>query len=118
MTEATTITRESDLSVIKTGSADPVVAGSTMTYTITATNNGPSNAAQVTATDALPAGVTYLSSSPACIANGGTVTCDLGPVSAGESAVVTIVARISPSQADGSTVTNTAMVSGTVDPKL
>ena len=54
---------QADLSVIKSASPNPVVAGSQLTYTFTATNNGPSNATGVTIVDTLPAGTTYISAS-------------------------------------------------------
>ena len=47
-----------DLSIAKVDSPDPVVQGSSLTYTVTVTNNGPSNATGVVMTDTLPAGVT------------------------------------------------------------
>src|SRR5260370_632429 len=51
-----------DLSITKTAPAT-VVAGNQLTYTITVTNNGPSNATNVIVTDTLPAGVNFLSTS-------------------------------------------------------
>ena len=55
-----------DLAVAKTESADPVAVGSTLTYTITLSNNGPLDATgvEVTETLTLPAGVTVDSVSP------------------------------------------------------
>ena len=50
-----------DLSITKSDSPDPVVAGSQLTYTITVTNAGPSTAHAVNVTDDLPAGTTYVS---------------------------------------------------------
>ncbi|MFA5974317.1 MAG: Calx-beta domain-containing protein, partial [Lentimicrobiaceae bacterium] len=51
-----------DLSITKTDAPDPVATGSTLTYTIIVTNNGPTNADGVVMTDAVLAtltGVTY-----------------------------------------------------------
>jgi uncharacterized repeat protein (TIGR01451 family) len=55
-----------DLAVAKTESADPVAAGSTLTYTITLSNDGPLDATgiEVTETLTLPAGVTVQSVTP------------------------------------------------------
>ncbi len=54
-TETTVLTPSVDLVVTKTDSADPVIAGNQLTYTITVTNSGPSQATNVSLTDTLPA---------------------------------------------------------------
>jgi len=54
-----TITTSADLTVTKSDSPDPVVAGTTLTYTLVYTNDGPSDARNVTITDTLPVSVTY-----------------------------------------------------------
>ena len=62
----------------------PVVAGNTLTYTVAVTNGGPTHASNVSLTDALPIGTTFVSATmpgwtcttPAVGANG-TVTCTL-----------------------------------------
>ncbi|MCH8991827.1 MAG: DUF11 domain-containing protein, partial [Acidobacteria bacterium] len=116
VTEDTRITREADLSVTKTDSPDPVVAGETLTYTITVTNLGPSDASGVTVTDLLPAEATFVSStpgSPDCAHSAGVVTCDLGGIAAGDSATVTITVTTDPSLAEGATITNTASAAAT-----
>src|SRR5690349_11411253 len=64
---------------------------------MTVTNNGPQTAGQVVLTDTLP--VTFMQSSTvsqgaACSAVGTTVTCNLGAMSAGASAKVTITVAI------------------------
>src|SRR5262249_7125362 len=48
-----------DLAVTKTDTPDPVVAGQSLTYTISVTNNGPSDAEGVTLTDNFPPGLTF-----------------------------------------------------------
>lgn len=53
-TAYTTVLRRADLTLAMTDSPDPVLAGGTVTYTLTATNNGPSTATNVTATGTLP----------------------------------------------------------------
>src|SRR5262249_9054917 len=55
-----TIATSADLSVTKTGPAT-VTAGAQATYTISLTNNGPSNAQNVVLTDSLPNGATLVS---------------------------------------------------------
>ena len=51
-----------DLQIEKTDNPNRVNVGGTITYTLTARNNGPSPATQVVITDTLPATVTYVSS--------------------------------------------------------
>jgi uncharacterized repeat protein (TIGR01451 family) len=103
-----------DLSITKSDSPDPVVAGSNLTYTLSVANNGPGDATGVIATDTLPAGVTFVSATPSqgsCTESvPGVVTCDLGDLANGASAMITIVVTINPSSCG--TITNTATVSG------
>ena len=61
--EPTLIRKEVDLTITKTDSADPVVAGGQLTYTLVVTNNGPSSATSVVVTDTLPAVLTFVSGS-------------------------------------------------------
>ena len=61
-TATTSVTGEADLSVVKSDSPDPVVAGTNLSYTLTVANAGPSDATGVALTDTLPAGVTFVSS--------------------------------------------------------
>jgi uncharacterized repeat protein (TIGR01451 family) len=89
------------------------VAGGTVTYTLSLVNNGPSTATGVKVTDPLPAGLSFASanaSQGSCSASGQTVTCALGSLAAGGSAVMTITAHIAPSSA-GATLANTARAS-------
>ena len=53
----TTITTEADLAMTKTSSPNPVLAGDRLTYTLTVTNAGPSDAQMVSIIDAIPAGL-------------------------------------------------------------
>jgi uncharacterized repeat protein (TIGR01451 family) len=48
-----------DLAISKTASSNPVLAGTTLTYTLTYTNLSFANAQNVTVTDTLPADVTF-----------------------------------------------------------
>lgn len=111
--ESTAVNTSADLSVAKTDSADPAVAGGSLTYTVTVTNNGPSTATGVSLTDTLPAGVTFVSStpgSPTCTESGGTVTCNLGTLAPGSTSV-SIDVSIAPSTTG--TITNTATATAT-----
>jgi uncharacterized repeat protein (TIGR01451 family) len=100
-----------DLSISKTDSPDPVVADSALTYTLAVRNAGSSNATNVVVTDTLPASVRFGSAAPSQGTCSGTVTvsCSLGSVNNGSTAVVTIsVTPVAPG-----TLSNTASVSAT-----
>ena len=89
-----------------------MVAGQQLTYTLTVTNSGPSDATGVSLVDTLPAGVTYRSatSSQGTASNAGsTVTVSLGNLAVGATATATIVVDVAP--ATRGTLVNTASVS-------
>src|SRR5436190_17239914 len=105
---------DADLSITKTDSPDPVVAGSNLTYTIKVQNPAASlgPATNVVVTDNLPSGVDFVSATGGtCQKSGGTVTCNLGQVNAGSTATVTIVVK---TKKEG-TLSNTASVSSPED---
>jgi len=113
----TTISASADVAVVKTAPA-AAVAGSNVTYTITVTNNGPSNASSVTLTDTLPAGTTFVSenqsSGPAfTCTTGATISCSIATLNAGATAVFSVTVNFSGALPNGTTVTNTATVSST-----
>ncbi|MDX2343850.1 MAG: proprotein convertase P-domain-containing protein, partial [Acidimicrobiia bacterium] len=105
----------SDIWVTKTVSESAPLEGTTVTYTVTVLNAGPANATGVVVEDLLPAGVTYVSSTPSQGSyNDATGVWDVGallrhqPVgSAVGIATLDIVARADIGSA-GSTITNTA----------
>ncbi|HXI53582.1 MAG TPA: immunoglobulin domain-containing protein, partial [Candidatus Saccharimonadales bacterium] len=86
-----------NVGVSLTDSPDPVAATSNLTYTIVVTNAGPSAAADVDLSDALPAGATFVSALPSqgsCSLNAGVVSCDLGSLA--NNATVTVQLRLRP----------------------
>jgi len=107
--EKTWIVSNADLSITKTGPAF-VQSGGSITYNITVQNAGPANASNVMVNDPLPAGETLVSATPSQGTCSGTVTCNLGSISSGGSATITIVANVT--APCGSTLDNTATVSG------
>src|SRR5207249_3766763 len=60
-TTTTAVNALADVSVTKSDSPDPVIVGSNLSFTITVNNAGPSNAATVVLTDAIPANTTFVS---------------------------------------------------------
>ena len=121
-----------DLSVTMTDAPDPVVEGTSLTYTVTVANAGPGAAPEVTLTDPLSLGMTFSSataSQGSCTSGSGepapavTVTCTLGAIPTGASATVTlvVVARqvIAPFPGTIPSFSNTATVSSlALDPDL
>jgi uncharacterized repeat protein (TIGR01451 family) len=109
-----------DLEVTKLDSPDPVTAGDNLTYTVTITNNGPSDALAVVLTDILPPEVTFASSTPGaptCIELLGVVTCTIAVVGTSGASVIMIDVTVDP--AASGTITNSASVTAaTVDPDL
>ena len=82
-----------DLSLTKTISADPAPLATSTIYTLTVSNAGPATATGVVATDALPAGLTYVNATPSqgsLSFNSGVVTCNLGTLASGSAATVAI----------------------------
>ncbi|TWD82228.1 putative repeat protein (TIGR01451 family) [Kribbella amoyensis] len=104
---------QANLKLTKTVSPDPVVAGRSITYKLTATNAGPSDAQGVTITDDVPEAVTDVSASATggavCTDAGGSVRCTAVTLAAGESIVVTVTGTVSPSAKPGE-LANTATV--------
>lgn len=82
-----------DLTVTNLGAPSPVQVGQQLTYSSTVYNLGPNTATGVTFIDQLPAGVSLVSVTASQGACSGTslITCSLGDVPAGESALVSIV---------------------------
>ena len=98
---------EADLSITKSVDNNSPNVGENVTFTITITNNGPSDATGVEITDSLPSGLTYVSSSTTQgTYNSGTGVWNVGDLTNGSSATLTITARVD----QAGTITNTAQV--------
>ncbi|SFD95352.1 conserved repeat domain-containing protein [Actinopolyspora alba] len=87
----------------------------TVTYTLTTTNQGPSDAVDVTLQDATNGQLTTIeSASSVCDSGGLTVTCPLGTLEPGQSEVVTIMLSVTPDVPVGTVIPNCAeMYTGT-----
>lgn len=102
---------QADVSLSKTASSASVPVGDLVTYTLTASNAGPSPATGVTISDPVPAGLAFERASDGCTDVLGTVTCAIGGLPSGGRASVIVRARVLNSAA-GSSVANLATVSG------
>ena len=115
-----------DLSMAKTGPA-LVTEGHNATYTLTATNLGPTTATGVTVTDPVPANSTFVSASAGCAQAAGLITCAAGTLApggsqgftitllAGSGASIVNIATVAGDQADPNPANNTATVTTTIN---
>jgi uncharacterized repeat protein (TIGR01451 family) len=100
-----------NLSLVATGTPNPVPAGGDLTYLFTLTNSGTIAATNVTLTDQLPPSVTLVSASVSqgfthTSLGGTTVSASLGMLNAGVTATLTIVVQTS--AASVGTISDTA----------
>ena len=108
-------TTSADIAVVKTSDPNPVDAGSTLSYTIVITNNGPSFAQNVIINDEIPAGLTNVVYST----DAGNTWVDwtgsytIGTMAAGAS--VTVIAQGMVMQGASGSISNTAIVTSTTD---
>jgi uncharacterized repeat protein (TIGR01451 family) len=119
-TETTTIENNADLAITKSASADTVLPGGQLTYTIDVTNNGPADAANAEWSDTLPpettfvseqqgSGPTFTCSTPS-VGAGGAVDCAILSLPAGSTASFTVTVLVNP-ELSSAAITNTATVS-------
>lgn len=111
-TTTATVATSADVSVAKSGPPN-AVSGTNATYTVTVTNNGPSDAANVSVTDTPGANLTFVSMTQttgpvfSCVAQ----TCTIATLAAGATAMFDVVVAVAP--AATGTVSNSAAVSTT-----
>jgi uncharacterized repeat protein (TIGR01451 family) len=111
---------QADLSVTKTAQPNSVVAGHQITYTFSTTNNGPLAATDVTLTDVLPAGETYISSTSSqgwVTNNNGTLTVTLGNMADGATVTTTVIVTVA-ATATGSVTNSVTVGADQADPNL
>jgi uncharacterized repeat protein (TIGR01451 family) len=85
-----------DTTVSLTADQNPVAAGSTLTYTLTVGNGGGSQSNNVSSTQTLPAGVTFLSVNSAtgeCGRSGSLITCTFGSLAPSETKTALVQVR-------------------------
>src|ERR1043166_7080490 len=116
---------QSDIFVMKDGPSN-TTAGSNIVYTITVGDTGPDDTSPaVNMTDAIPAGLTFVSlgqsgpdtfvcSTPA-VGTNGTVSCDAASLSLNDVQTFTLTVAVPPDAANGTFYFNTATVSSSDD---
>lgn len=104
-----------DLSITATAAPDPVDTGSNLTYSITITNAGPGGATGVKMDDTLPSSANFASVMPSqgtctspAVGATGAVSCDLGTISSGATATVSLVVKPAQKGPLSNTITVTA----------
>jgi uncharacterized repeat protein (TIGR01451 family) len=113
------ITSVADVAIVKTVVPTTTPPGVNVTYTLVVTNNGPSTAKAVQVSDPLPAGMTFVSVTPAtCALAGTTVSCALGDLAKGQSATITLVSGIPPALASTTRRNEATASSSTPDSNL
>jgi len=125
-TATTTVVTSADLLVVKVDSPDPVTAGADLTYTITVTNGGSSDAQNLSLSDTLPPNTTFISfmvpagwtRTDAVPAGGtGTVTATTPTLVSGASAQFTLVVNVNANTPHNTVLSNSATVTtSTSDP--
>lgn len=111
-TVGTTPDPAADVSIEKTGPAT-VIAGGTITYTITVTNNGSDDATGLSFTDLVNSNTTVTLLADGCTSSSGTITCQVGTESSGETKTYTITEMVDSSTADGTVLENCATLEST-----
>src|SRR5262249_22207128 len=108
-----TTTPSADLAISKTVSNSNQLNGSEITFTIIATDTGPSNATGVKVTDALPGDLTLISATPSVgTYDNATGIWTIGNINNGGTDTLTIVAKINEPSSSQVSITNTATITG------
>lgn len=124
-----------DLTVSESATPNPTMVRDNLVWTITATNNGPTDATGVKLIDTLPVSglpsISAIASQGSCSAPiGGVITCNLGSLANGASASITVkgiptvtgtlsnLVNVVGDQNDGQLVNNNATQTVTVQPLL
>jgi len=124
--QSTAVQVIADVSVAKLDAPDPVMAGNNLTYTLTVSNAGPSDAQGVTLTDSVPPNTRFVSvqqtAGPAFtlvsppVGGVGAFSANAATFAAGASATFQFVVRVNADTVNNSTIVNTATVlSSTAD---
>ncbi len=121
-TDVAIVVSTADMSVTLAASPNPVASGGNITYTVVATDNGPSAADNATLVVPVPANTTFVSFTPpfgwSCLtplpANLGNVVCTNADMPGLSSANFSMVVKVNTGVANGTVITGTANVSSSV----
>lgn len=110
-----------NLVLTMTPSATTVLSGHSVSYVVTAANNGPNDAANLILTDALPPATVFQSiSAPAgwtctslAVGSAGTVTCTAATLTNGATAQFTLTLTVLCATPNGTSIVNAATVTST-----
>jgi uncharacterized repeat protein (TIGR01451 family) len=111
-TNTLTVVANSDLSITKTASGTTAYGANAFTYTLAVSNLGPNSASNVSVSDTLPAGSSFVSASGtgwACSQVAGVVTCTRPLLAVGAAPSISLVIN-APATAVSTTLVNTATV--------
>ncbi|WP_316805628.1 beta strand repeat-containing protein, partial [Pedobacter nototheniae] len=107
-----TYTENADRQITKTVSKTNPTVGENVTFTLTARNNGPSNSTNVTVTDQLKSGYTFVSASPSAAYNSTNGVWTIGNLNSGSSQTLNIIATVN-ANASSANYGNDASITGT-----
>jgi len=93
-----------------------VMPGETFNYYVHVLNDGSSPCTNVTVTDPLGSGVTFVSASNGGTESGGAATWTIGTIAPGASVTLTLEVRANPSDPAGTTLPNRATIVSTEEP--
>jgi len=105
------------LPLMEGGVPAPAFAGQPYTFTVKVTNNGPSEAANVSWISNLPDGVTFHSAAGGfCVSDGQTVQCSLDTLGVGEAAQIQVTVDVGGATPQGAVFVDATVTSSTADP--
>jgi large repetitive protein len=113
----TLVSASADLSVTKSGPA-ATPSNTNVTYTVIAANAGPSNAASVTLTETVPAGMTFVSANqttgpPFSCSGTGPIVCTIASFASGASATFQFTFNVPLGTPAGTSTSNTVTIGST-----
>jgi uncharacterized repeat protein (TIGR01451 family) len=121
-TDTDTTNVQADLSITKTDGVSSVIAGGVLTYTIAASNTGPSDSSGSTVADTFPASLACTwtcAGTGTCTAAGSGNINDAVNLPVGSGVTYTATCTVAPGTPDGTVISNTATVAvagGATDP--